>query len=384
MIQKHRIVTAGVAAFTVAALLVGCGATKGVQQQAVAVNTYKVAAEDTPVKAEYSGIVAATDKVPVQPKISGRVVEKFVQGGQDVSQGQPLFRLDSRTYDAALAAAKASQAQAAANLANQELNLRRYQTLASQDAVSAQTVTDQEAATNQQAAAVEAQAAQVQAAQDNVDDTIVYAPFSGKLNVDDVPVGTFATAGSTALVTISTTNPVFVEFTISEAEYLDMVKKMPSASGSWGDHLKLRLSDGSVYAYEGHVTQVNHGMDGNSGSIVVKAVFDNPENLLLPGMYATVISDTQVQQKAISVPQRAVQQTLGKYFVSVINENGEAQNKEVKVGAQVGKFWIVTSGLSDGDLIIVDGFQKANGATLEQHLLTKADIVNGTTDSQSK
>ena len=333
-----------------------------------------------PVAAEYSGTVTATEKVPVQPKISGRVVEKYVQGGQNVSQGQALFRLDSRQYDAALAQAKATQAQAAANLANQQLNLRRYQELASQDAISQQTVTDQAAATAQQQAVLEANAAQVDAAQDNVDDTIVYAPFSGKLNVDDVPIGTYATAGSTALVTISSTNPVYVEFSVSEAEYLQMTKQgtgnMPN---NWGSHLMLRLSDGTMYPYEGHVTQINHGMDGTSGSIIVKAVFDNPDNVLSPGLYATVVSDTQVQRNALAVPQRAVQQTLGKYYITVIDGNGQAQTKEVTPGQKVGNFWIITSGLNDGDTIIVDGYQKAKGATLDQNLLTKAELEKDST-----
>ena len=369
MIQKRKFATMSVTVLTIAALLAGCGAQQSATKAPVAVNTYKVVAADTPVKAEYSGTVTATDKVPVRPKISGRVVEKYVQGGQEVTEGQPLFRLDSRTYDAALAQAKATQAQSEANLANQQLNLRRYQTLASQDAIPQQTVTDQEAATQQQQAVVAANAAQVDAAQDNV---------------DDVPVGTFATAGSTALVTISSTNPVYVEFSISESEYLQMTKQAADSTGSsWGDHLLLRLSDGSTYPYEGHVTQVNHGMDGNSGSIVVKAVFDNPDNLLIPGLYATVISDTQIQRNALSVPQRAVQQTLGKYYVSVIDGNGEAQNREVTPGQKVGKFWIINDGLQDGDTIIVDGYQKAKGASLDQHLLTKEDIDNDSSDTSS-
>jgi membrane fusion protein (multidrug efflux system) len=375
MMKNNRLLKTGLAVLTIAALLSGCGANKGTPQMAVSVNTYKLVAQDTPVTAEYSGMVTATDKVPVQPKISGRVLEKYVKGGDLVTAGQPLFRLDSRQYEAALAQAKATQAQAAANLANQQMNLRRYQTLADQDAISQQTVTDQAAATDQQNAVLDANAAQVQAAQDNLDDTIVYAPFDGKLNVDDVPVGTFATAGSTALVTISTQDPVYVEFSISEAEYLQMVKKSPDAPGSWGEHLKLRLSDGTMYAEEGHVVQINHGMQGNTGTITVKAVFANPYNMLIPGLYATVVSDTQVQQKALLVPQRAVQQTLGKYFISVINSNGEVQNKEVVPGQKVGKFWIINSGLDEGDMIIVDGFQKAaNAAQLDQHELTKADL----------
>lgn len=380
MIQKRKLGTLGIALLTVVALLAGCGSQEGAQKAAVKVNTYKVQAEDMPVATEYSGTVTATEKVPVQPKISGRVVEKYVQGGQNVSQGQALFRLDSRQYDAALAQAKATQAQAAANLANQQLNLRRYQELASQDAISQQTVTDQAAATAQQQAVLEANAAQVDAAQDNVDDTIVYAPFSGKLNVDDVPIGTYATAGSTALVTISSTNPVYVEFSVSEAEYLQMTKQgtgnMPN---NWGSHLMLRLSDGTMYPYEGHVTQINHGMDGTSGSIIVKAVFDNPDNVLIPGLYATVVSDTQVQRNALAVPQRAVQQTLGKYYITVIDGNGQAQTKEVTPGQKVGNFWIITSGLNDGDTIIVDGYQKAKGATLDQNLLTKAELEKDST-----
>ena len=130
MIQKRKLATMSVTVLTIAALLAGCGANQSATKAPVAVNTYKVVAADTPVKAEYSGTVTATDKVPVRPKISGRVVEKYVQGGQEVTEGQPLFRLDSRTYDAALAQAKATQAQSEANLANQQLNLRRYQTLA--------------------------------------------------------------------------------------------------------------------------------------------------------------------------------------------------------------------------------------------------------------
>jgi len=186
------------------------------------------------------------------------------------------------------------------------------------------------------------------------------------------------------LVTISSSNPVYVEFSISEAEYLQMTKQGTDGSGNnWGDHLLLRLSDGSVYPYEGRIAQVNHGMDGSSGSIIVKAVFDNPENLLIPGLYATVISDTRIQRSALSVPQRAVQQTLGKYYVSVIDGNGQAQTREVTPGQKVGKFWIITSGLQSGDVVIVDGYQKAKGATLDQHLLTKADIDNDNSNTAS-
>lgn len=363
--------------FVLAAVLAGCGAPPGLPKGPIRVNTYTVTAETVPLRAEYSGTVAAAAQVPIRSRISGRVLVKFVQGGQTVRAGQPLFRLDSREYDAALAAALAEQAQASAGLANQKLNYHRYRALAAQDAASAQAVTDREAAVRQQEAVVQANAAQVQRARDNVKDTIIYAPFSGKLSVDDVPVGTYVTAGSTALVTISSTNPVFVEFSLSEQEYLQWMKEK-NRTGTWGAAVQLRLSDGSIYPYTGHIAQMDPRLNEAGGAIVVKAVFDNPQQLLIPGLYGTILLTGQTAQPVLLVPQRAVQQMLGKYFLSVLNRQGQVQKKEVQVGPKTGKFWVITSGVKAGDVVIVDGYEKAEGAVLSPHVLTKADIERDT------
>lgn len=363
--------------FVLAAVLAGCGAPPGLPKGPIRVNTYTVTAETVPLRAEYSGTVAAAAQVPIRSRISGRVLVKFVQGGQTVRAGQPLFRLDSREYDAALAAALAEQAQASAGLANQKLNYHRYRALAAQDAAAAQAVTDREAAVRQQEAVVQANAAQVQRARDNVKDTIIYAPFSGKLSVDDVPVGTYVTAGSTALVTISSTNPVFVEFSLSEQEYLQWMKEK-NRTGTWGAAVQLRLSDGSIYPYTGHIAQMDPQLNEAGGAIVVKAVFDNPQQLLIPGLYGTILLTGQTAQPVLLVPQRAVQQMLGKYFLSVLNRQGQVQKKEVQVGPKTGKFWVITSGVKAGDVVIVDGYEKAEGAVLSPHVLTKADIERDT------
>lgn len=363
--------------FVLAAVLAGCGAPPGLPKGPIRVNTYTVTAETVPLRAEYSGTVAAAAQVPIRSRISGRVLVKFVQGGQTVRAGQPLFRLDSREYDAALAAALAEQAQASAGLANQKLNYYRYRALAAQDAAAAQAVTDREAAVRQQEAVVQANAAQVQRARDNVKDTIIYAPFSGKLSVDDVPVGTYVTAGSTALVTISSTNPVFVEFSLSEQEYLQWMKEK-NRTGTWGAAVQLRLSDGSIYPYTGHIAQMDPRLNEAGGAIVVKAVFDNPQQLLIPGLYGTILLTGQTAQPVLLVPQRAVQQMLGKYFLSVLNRQGQVQKKEVQIGPKTGKFWVITSGVKAGDVVIVDGYEKAEGAVLSPHALTKADIERDT------
>lgn len=365
-------------------MLTGCGTQKETQKSAVKVNAYKVTAENTPVTAEYSGSVSALNKVSVQARVSGRIVEKYVSGGQSVEEGQPLYRIDGRQYESALSNAQATQAQSEANLANQQLMLKRYQMLASEDAIAQETYDTQQSVTRQNESLVAANAAQVQIAQDNVDDTIVRAPFAGKLSVDDLPIGTYVTAGNTSLVTISTSNPVYVEFSVSEAEYLKLAKKNAATGSNWGDNLKMRLSDGTIYGETGKIVQINQGMTGASGSLVIKALFSNPDGILIPGLYATIVSDTQIQKDAIVVPQRAVQQTLGRYFVSIINGDGKAVQKQVTPGQVVGKFWVINDGLAVDDAIIVDGYQKANGAaSLDITYLTKDDINNANSDSKS-
>lgn len=184
MIHKHKVFTMGVTVLTVASLLAGCGSQEAGQKAPVAVNTYKVTAEDTPVRAEYSGTVIATDKVPVRAKISGRVVRKIRAGRPAGHGGAAFIPYRQPRIRCGFGKRQGQPGSGCGQSANQQLNLRRYQQLVEQDAISVQTLTDQEAATRQQQAVLEANDALVQSAQDNVDDTIVYAPFSGKLNVE--------------------------------------------------------------------------------------------------------------------------------------------------------------------------------------------------------
>lgn len=362
-----------VIAIVMVCMLSGCGAPAGLPKGPIAVNTYEVTAEEVTLQDEYSGMVIAAEKVPIRANVSGRIVEKYVQGGQNVRAGQPLFRLDKRDQENALAVAKAEAARAKAVLANQALNYHRYQQLSKQHAVSTQMVTDQESLMRQQEAVVQAQETRVRAAQDTLADTVIYAPFTGVLGVDDVPIGTYVTAGNTPVVTISSTDPVLVSFSLGEEAYLQWAKGNMNHS-TWGQALQLRLSDGSIYPENGRVVQVNHSMEGSAGSVLIKASFANPHHILIPGLYGTVIASQPVRQKVLLVPQRAVQQTLGKYFISVVDASNKVHTKEVQPGKKYGAYWIIRSGIQAGDIIVVDGFQKMKGVDLSFHRLTKADI----------
>ena len=364
-------------ALAASALLAGCG---GQKQQAaggaVQVKAMKVLQQDTPVVSEYAGQIAGKDEVKVQSKVSGRVVEKYFHGGDFVQAGQPLYRIDSRQYESAVLQAQATLAQSQATLANAQTDLGRDQELLASDAISEQQVTTQQANVNAYSAAAAANQALLQKAQQDLSDTVVYAPMSGQVSVDDVAVGTFATAGNTNLVTIGTTDPVFVTFSISETEYLKFrnIQQMQSGSGN-GITVAIKLSDGTTYPLDGRIVQADRALTQNSGTLTVKALFGNPDGLLLPGMFARVKLTGETVPNAILVPQRAVQQLLDKTFVMVVGADGKSEARKIELGQQVGSYYIVKSGLSAEDTVVVEGLSSlTEGKELAVTMVTPEDM----------
>ena len=331
----------------------GCGKqnASGTAQQATKVITTKAFRSDTPIVYEYSGSITALQEVPVRARVSGMVMEKYIQGGETVEEGQPLFLLDTRQYESALAAAQASAAQAGASYQNGVVDLERYKQLIATGAVSQQAYDNKVTSVEQLKAAYDAAMAQEKIAADNLSDAVVCAPFSGKLSMDDVNIGTYAAAGTTGLVTISSTNPVYVQFDMSETEYLEMARKNTDRA-KWGDNLKLRLSDGQLYGQTGHVVQVNPGL--TSGQMSLKAAFDNKDGLLVPGMYGTIVSDAEVASNVLLIPTQAVIQLLNRNLVDVI-EDGKVVQKAIEIGGTYGIYTIVKSGITTDDVIIVEG-----------------------------
>lgn len=363
------------AVLAVSALLVaGCGSQQQTAQD-VTVNSYKVMSENTQLNNTYTGTVIAENSVAVHARVTGYVVEKYVKGGEQVVEGQPLYRIDSRQYESNVASAEANVAKADADLKNSEIDLNRYQILANQDAIARQRVDTQRSATEQARAVYEAQQAALKIAQDNLGDTIVYAPYSGTLRMDDVDLGTFVTAGSTTLVTIDSIDPIFVEFSMTEPEYLEFMANNAGDENS-GTNLKLILANGEEYkGGVGAVVQAAKSLDNSTGKLVLKASFPNPDHLLLPNMYATVVSPGAPLTNALLIPTRSIQQIMDKNFVFVIGADGTVTQKAVELGGTSGAFTIIKSGLAEGDEIVVDGLTKVrNGVKVQAQPLTKSQL----------
>ncbi|MDF2565257.1 MAG: acrA 1 [Massilibacillus sp.] len=331
----------------------------------VKVNAMQVVQQDTPVTYEFVGQVIAKNEVQIRAKVSGNIVEKMVTGGDNVTQGQPLFHIDRRQYEAALLESQGQLAQAEAVLSNSHLDTVRYQTLADQQAIAPQVLDTALSSERQNTALVNTNRARTQKAEVDLQDTLITAPFSGQIDVNDLSIGSFVQAGQTVIATLSSIDPIFIQFSMSENEYLHFSKLGRGTSpAEWGNNLKLILSDGTQYPLAGHIEQVDRGMTQDTATLTMKAAFDNPQGLLMSGMFARVVAQGELRPGALLIPQRAVQQLLGKTFVTIVGEDNKAETRPVKLGPRVNNLCVVEEGLTTTDRIVVEGFAKTPSGTL--------------------
>ncbi len=330
--------------------------------QEVAVKAMQVIQQDTPVNYEFVGEIVAKDEVPIKAQVSGNIARKLVKGGDTVYAGQPLFEIDRRKYVASVADAQAQVAQSQASLSNVRRDVGRYQSLANQGAIATQTLDTSTSQAEQVQAQVSAYQAKLDQARNDLSDTLIVSPVDGRIGVGELSVGGYVQAGSTVLATVSTVDPVQVRFSMSENEYLKFARLGNSPDG-WGKNLKLILSDGSEYPVTGQLEQVDRGLANQTGTLAMKAAFANPNQLLVPGMFAKIVAVGETRQGAMLIPQRAVQEMLGKTFVTVAGANNEAVSKPVKLGPKVGNLQVIEEGLTVQDVVVVEGFAKAQPGT---------------------
>ena len=374
-----------------AALLVsGCGEDaeeQTMQEYPTRVKAVKVLTTDAPLILSYSGQVVDRDQMVVQSKVSGSVVEKYVKGGQDVVAGQALFKIDDRQYRAMVLQAEANLAKSQTALSKERVDLQRNEELWRANAISEQTLTNQRAAVRSQESEVAANIAMLQKARDDLADTIVYAPMSGRLGIDDVPVGTLSTAGSTPLATIGLVDPVFVQFAVSEQEYLRIARgntRTPDNNEVNPSFIiSLTLADGSKYPYTGEFAEYDRTMGSETGTLTIRTIFRNPDALLVPGMYARVeIAGLRIPNATL-VPERALQQLLGETMVLVAQPDNTSAVRKITLGEKIGSYYIVTSGLNPNDLVIVEGLTMLrDGMPLEVTQVTDKEMGFSFTPSE--
>jgi membrane fusion protein (multidrug efflux system) len=362
------------------------------------VSVTPVAQRDVPVMGDWVATLDGYVNAQIQPQVSGYLVKQNYQEGSFVRQGQVLFEIDPRPFQAvldqargslaqargSLAQAQGSLAQATAQLELAQINVRRDTPLAkaraiaqsqldsetqAQKAAEANILTSQAGTQTAQAAIETAQAA-IRTAELNLEFTEVHALVDGIAGIAAVQIGNLV-GPSTVLTTVSKVDPIKVYFPITEQEYLHVSGLEKSGRGDgWLRRavpipLKLTLSDGSVYPHTGHVMFTDRQVDSQTGTIRIVAAFPNPGNILRPGQFGRVSAVKESMRGALVVPQRAVSNFQGQYQVAVVGADNKVSVRNVTVGPRVGSSWVIESGVAAGDRVVTEGTAKApDGATV--------------------
>jgi len=365
------------AAMAATFILSVAGCAKKEQQagpQATLVRTMKVITRTTPIVYDYTGFVEATQEMNLAPQVTGQIVGKYFKGGDTVQAGQVLYEIDPRTYKANLLSAEGNLASARATLANAEMDAERYTKLYEQNAVSKQMLDNAVTARDQARASVKALEGLLLNAQINMEETKVTAPFTGRTDTSSLEVGNYVAAGQSVLTKISNTDPVFVKFSIAEPEYLTLAAAS-DGNGAALDNLSAVLANGETYGLKGKVAEVNRGISDNTGTLTIKATFQNPKKELLPGMFAHIQATGGVRENALLIPQRSVTELMYKNFVYVVGADNKVIMKEIKLGQKVGRLIMVNGGLTGEETLVVEGVGKMRqGALVDPQPMTEADL----------
>ena len=341
-------------------LLVGCGQTAP-KASAVSVKTLPVQKKDVIVSKQYAGQVKALDAVSIKPKVSGTIVEKYIRSGQFVEKGQPLYKIDDRQYSTEVLSAESDVDKALTTLNNSKIDLQRYEKLAETGAISEQTLTTQRATVETNESNYRNMQSLLQKAQENLDDTIIRSPISGKLSVNEMLPGSFVTTGNTELVSVGSVNPIAVQFSISENELLNFQQAVMEnrqdalPPDQMIPQATLTLSNGMKLSEVSKNYVMDREVSQSTGTITMKAIFENTEHVLLPGMFARVTLQSPLRKDVLLVPERAVQQVLDKSFVIVCGDDDQSVSKIVTLGDKVGSYYIVKKGLTEKDVVVVEG-----------------------------
>ena len=305
----------------------------------------------------------------VRPQVGGIIQKRLFTEGSDVKAGQVLYQIDPATYQAAHASARATQARAEATLDTVRLKAERYRDLVKIKAVSQQDNDDAQASLKQAEADVAATKAAVETARINLAYTRVTAPISGRIGRSTVTDGALVTASqSAALATIQQLSSMYVDVTQSSAELLRLKQSLATGllkhDGANQARVKLLLEDGSAYPLPGTLKFSEVTVDQSTGSITLRAIFPNPKQSLLPGMFVRAIREDGINEQAILVPQRGVTRNpAGDAMVMVVGAGEKVEPRVIKVARTVGDSWLVSDGLKAGDRVILEGIQKARPGT---------------------
>lgn len=318
---------------------------------------------------EYSGRLEAIDHVDVRPQVSGKLIAVHFKDGSLVNKGDLLFTIDPRPFEAELNRAKAQLASAEAQVTYSSANLGRNQRLIQSNAIAHQELDQAENEARSANANLQAAKAAVETARLNLEYTRITAPVSGRISRAEVTVGNVVSAGNGAqvLTSLVSVSRLYASFDVDEQTYLKYISNQRNSAQV---PVYLGLANESGFSREGYISSIDNNLNTTSGTIRVRATFDNPKGVMLPGLYARIRLGGGQPRAAILISPTAIGIDQDKRFVVVVDAKNQTAYREVKLGAQQDGLQIINSGLQVGDRIVVNGLQRIRpGDPVSPHLI---------------
>lgn len=344
--------------------MAGCSSDHGPRQippPVVVVTEVKV--QDTPVVDQWVGTLEGYTVAKVRAQVAGNLLRQDYSNGTMVTEGDLMFEIDPRPFQATLSRSEGQLAESVARLGTTRLHVERYEPLAKVGAISQQELDDAVQAMREAEAAVFAAEAAVESARINLEFTRIEAPLTGLASIATAQVGDLVGPSAEVMATVASIDPIKVNFFVSEQDYLvgarhSQVRQKAGEPVLPDFDLTLILADGSTYGEKGKVIAVDSQIDVRTGSILIQGAFDNPEMLLRPGQFARISGAVGMLKDAILVPQRAVNELQGSYQVGVVDASDTVTIRPVTPGLRRGEMWVISKGLKKGDRVVVEGLQK--------------------------
>lgn len=368
-------------------LLAACGEENqkpAAQQAAPEVGVVTLKSQEAKISTVLPGRVVAYQISEVRPQVTGILLKRDFVEGAEVKEGDLLYEIDPVQYKAALASAEASVQRAEATLVSVKLKAERKTQLLQTNAASQQDVDDAVAAYKQGEADLNAARANRDTAAISLDRTKVTAPISGRIGKSSITPGALVTANqATAMTTVQQLDPVYVDLDQSTSEMERLRGQIASGKlkrPAEGVQVELLMESGKTYAYKGKYGFTDASVNESTGSVSSRAIFANPERVLLPGMYVRARVIAGVDPNAILVPQRAVSRNpLGQAVAMFVEKDGKIEQRTLDLGDDVGGDWLVRSGAEAGDRLVVDGTQKARAGAAVKAVEVAVDPATGLT-----
>jgi len=349
-----------------------------------AVSVYKVNAEQIGKHREFVARTQAFKEADLKARVEGELIERHFREGAMVKKGQLLLKIDPENYEALLAQAKADVASKQSGKENAVRNLKRAKDLIGDGYISQSDFDRLTTEESQANASVKSAEAALRRAELDVSYTTILAPFTGRIGKVNYNVGNIVGPTSDALATLTVTDPIYVNFQVEEELYLDYLQQHKNSDkpSDVKMDLTLRLPNNTSYEENGEFDFADTKIEQGMGTVELRAKFANSKGLILPGLFVTLITESQEKESTAMVPQAAVQASQQGKFVLTVDDSNTVKQRHVVLGRRINAMWVVLEGLEEGEQVIIEGLQKVRPGVAVNPVLKTVDMLTGTITSQ--